>query len=154
MTDQQARNAFTPAFDWKSHRMDDPTDVVVAAEKCGWDRQQPEVDRLTQWVADLQSGMYINCVYCGHRYAPGTGPVMQEVLYDHIKTCPKHPLAAALAKLRQVIQAIENGERFEDKRGVVFRQEIGEAFIQYLKGEHDVQEEGQEQLGQAPAELP
>ena len=25
---------------------------------------------LRQWIDDLQSGMYINCVYCGHRYGP------------------------------------------------------------------------------------
>lgn len=29
-----------------------------------------EINRLSAWVNDLQSGMYINCVYCGHRYGP------------------------------------------------------------------------------------
>ncbi|HEC62245.1 MAG TPA: hypothetical protein ENI27_08330, partial [bacterium] len=29
---------------------------------------EAEVKQLKQWVHDLQSGMYINCVYCGHRY--------------------------------------------------------------------------------------
>lgn len=29
-----------------------------------------ENERLKQHVADLQSGMFINCVYCGHRYGP------------------------------------------------------------------------------------
>ena len=32
--------------------------------------QRQENKRLEQWVNDLQSGMYINCVYCGHRYGP------------------------------------------------------------------------------------
>ena len=26
-----------------------------------------EIERLKNWVNDLQAGMYINCVYCGHR---------------------------------------------------------------------------------------
>lgn len=26
--------------------------------------------RMKAWLADLQSGMFINCVYCGHRYGP------------------------------------------------------------------------------------
>jgi hypothetical protein len=42
--------------------------------------------------------MYINCVYCGHRYGPEdqVKESMQQVLYDHIKVCPKHPLSAAI----------------------------------------------------------
>lgn len=61
-----------------------------------------EVRQLKQWVNDLQSGMYINCVYCGHRYGPkestpatateGPSPTMAESLKRHIERCPKHPL--------------------------------------------------------------
>jgi hypothetical protein len=64
---------------------------------------------LEQHVADLQSGMYINCVYCGHRYGPrettaATLPeaktqTMADALTEHISTCPKHPLAKALLEL-------------------------------------------------------
>ena len=51
---------------------------------------------LEQWVHDCQAGMYINCVYCGHRYGPDdeVAPTMQQALYDHIAECPKHPLSA------------------------------------------------------------
>jgi hypothetical protein len=47
------------------------------------------------WVADLQSGMYVNCVYCGHRYGPGdTTPVsMADALRAHVAACPAHPMS-------------------------------------------------------------
>ena len=58
-----------------------------------------EIARLNKWVRELQSGMFINCVYCGHRYGPGkdTSVVMGNVLKAHVKKCPKHPLALAYA---------------------------------------------------------
>jgi uncharacterized protein YdcH (DUF465 family) len=58
-----------------------------------------ENEQLQQWVNDLQSGMYINCVYCGHRYGPESEtPVsMADVLKEHIEKCPKHPMS----KLKQ-----------------------------------------------------
>jgi hypothetical protein len=63
-----------------------------------------EIERLERWIDDLQSGMYINCVYCGHRYPPGTNAVKRKVLYEHIKICPKHPLSQAEARI-VVLQA-------------------------------------------------
>jgi hypothetical protein len=58
-----------------------------------------EINRLEQHVADLQSGMYVNCVYCGHRYGrSGETPVsMADVLKRHIAACPKHPVSKLLA---------------------------------------------------------
>lgn len=35
--------------------------------------------------------------------------------------------------LQQAIQAIENGQRSEDHRGVVYTQQFGEAFVRELK---------------------
>jgi hypothetical protein len=60
-----------------------------------------ELDRLEKWVDDLQSGMYINCVYCGHRYGPddNTNPPMRKALEEHIATCPKHPLSLCKKEL-------------------------------------------------------
>ncbi len=57
---------------------------------------QADNQRLQQWVNDLQSGMYINCVYCGHRYGPRSNtPVsMADVLKAHVEKCPKHPMSA------------------------------------------------------------
>ena len=56
-----------------------------------------ENKRLETWVNDLQSGMYINCVYCGHRYGPKDKVAcsMRDVLKQHIEKCPVHPLSAA-----------------------------------------------------------
>ena len=63
-----------------------------------------EHKRLEVWVDDLQSGMYINCVYCGHRYGPMdevTIP-MRKQLERHISACPKHPLSAALKEIEKL----------------------------------------------------
>jgi len=48
-----------------------------------------------QWINDLQSGMYINCVYCGHRYGAqeNTPSSMADILKEHIEKCPKHPMS-------------------------------------------------------------
>ena len=60
-----------------------------------------EIKRLQQWVNDLQAGMYVNCVYCGHRYGPemDTPVSMAEVLKQHIEVCPQHPLSSARARI-------------------------------------------------------
>ncbi len=65
-----------------------------------------------QWVNDLQSGMYINCVYCGHRYGPNTevAASMADVLKQHVEQCPKHPMSklkAEIAKLKADIAWME-----------------------------------------------
>ena len=59
------------------------------------------VRELEEWVNDLHSGMYINCVYCGHRYGPkkDTPSIMADVLKRHIEKCPKHPLSHAMSKI-------------------------------------------------------
>jgi len=56
---------------------------------------------LQQWVHDLQEGMFINCVYCGHRYGPDdeVPATMADALKEHIEQCPKHPMSALKAKL-------------------------------------------------------
>ena len=58
-----------------------------------------EITRLRRWVHDLQTGLYVNCVYCGHQYAPKAG---RDVLTAHIKQCPEHPLAAALERIKEL----------------------------------------------------
>ncbi|MDL2257566.1 hypothetical protein LJC42_00205 [Eubacteriales bacterium OttesenSCG-928-K08] len=56
---------------------------------------QKEIDRYARWVNDLQSGMYVNCVYCGHRYGPADeAPTsMSAALTEHIENCPEHPMS-------------------------------------------------------------
>ena len=67
------------------------------------DALEARVVQLEQWIKDLQSGMYVNCVYCGHRYGPGeTTPVsMADALKSHIEICPKHPMSALRAAFRE-----------------------------------------------------
>jgi hypothetical protein len=63
-----------------------------------------DVARLRNWVSDLQSGMYVNCVYCGHRYGPdGSTPVtMAEVLKKHVERCSEHPMSKMRVALEKM----------------------------------------------------
>ena len=63
-----------------------------------------EIKRLRSWVSDLQSGMFVNCVYCGHRFGhrADTQVSMAEVLYQHIEKCPQHPMSAMKAQLEEL----------------------------------------------------
>ena len=56
---------------------------------------QRTIEELRAWVNDLQSGMYINCVYCGHRYGPSdeVPASMADVLKSHVEQCPEHPMS-------------------------------------------------------------
>lgn len=67
-------------------------DALVAADV--------ERKRLQQWVNDLHRGMFINCVYCGHRYGPNdeVPATMADVLKEHVEQCPKHPMSALRAE--------------------------------------------------------
>lgn len=58
-------------------------------------RLRNHVIKLEAWVDDLQKGMYINCVYCGHRYGPkeNTPDTIADVLKKHIENCPNHPMS-------------------------------------------------------------
>ena len=68
-----------------------------------------EIKRLQQMVDDLQSGMYINCVYCGHRFGPKdeVPSTMADVLKEHVKTCPKHPMAVLYAAAREIVAGLD-----------------------------------------------
>lgn len=69
------------------------------------ERLAAETARLQRWVDDLQSGMYVNCVYCGHQYGPreDTPHTMADVLRAHIEECPQHPLSLARAKIDALV---------------------------------------------------
>ncbi len=63
------------------------------------------IQKLQQWIDDCQSGMYINCVYCGHRYGPDDGNhlvTMRDALEAHISVCPSHPLSSAKAEISRL----------------------------------------------------
>ena len=77
---------------------------------CDGCRLITEVRRLQAWVNDLQSGMYINCVYCGHRYGPGdeVPATMADVLKEHIEQCPQHPMSHLKSENRRLQDTIKN----------------------------------------------
>ena len=76
-------------------------------------KQAAEIERLRQWISDLQAGGYVNCVYCGHRYGPAENtPVsLANILKEHIQMCPEHPMS----ELREINhqQAAEIAKRDE-----------------------------------------
>jgi hypothetical protein len=71
-----------------------------------------EVNRLRAWVDDLQAGMYINCVYCGHRYGPDdrVPATMAEALKEHIEQCPSHPMSALKAERDRLLQELADAQ--------------------------------------------
>ena len=86
-----------------------------------------ENERLMQWVDDLQSGMFINCVYCGHRYGPNdkVPASMADVLKQHIAQCPQHPMSALTARVKELEAKLAKAE--EDSALIDFLQERIEA---------------------------
>lgn len=99
-----------------------------------------ERDELRRWVDDLQSGMYVNCVYCGHRYGPGeTTPVsMADALKAHVEQCPKHPMSACARERDRMRSALEPFGAFAD---VLDEREMNErhptAVGVYMLGQND-----------------
>lgn len=71
------------------------------------------IDRLEQWVNDLQSGMYVNCVYCGHRYGPSKDvpAAMADVLKQHIEQCPEHPMSAIKAENVRLLEITRKADQ-------------------------------------------
>jgi hypothetical protein len=69
-----------------------------------------KVAQLQKWVNDLQSGMYVNCVYCGYRYGPADEmPVsMGDMLKEHIEHCPEHPMSKLKEEVERLREAQEN----------------------------------------------
>lgn len=100
---------------------DDAVKVVAkchAERNAAWkeaDDLRAANEKLRAWVADCQSGMYVNCVYCGHRYGPGeTTPVsMADALKAHIERCDEHPMAALRSAYEDANRrAVRTAERF------------------------------------------
>ena len=44
-------------------------------------------------------GRVLTCVYCGHEYPQETPAWGNEVLTEHIRVCPKHPMRKAEANI-------------------------------------------------------
>jgi len=60
-----------------------------------WNECVVSKKKMKAHVDDLQSGMYVNCVYCGFRYGPKeTTPVtMADALKEHVERCEEHPMS-------------------------------------------------------------
>ena len=73
------------------------------------EKRDKALEQYRRWTNDLQSGMYINCVYCGHRYGPrkNTPVAMADVLKKHIEKCPEHPLSAAKKEIAELKTEVE-----------------------------------------------
>lgn len=84
---------------------------------------QADNERLQQWVSDLQGRMYINCVYCGHRYGPDDEEpehdTMQEELRAHVEQCPKHPMSALKADYERLRVEVADTARVAGELGHV-----------------------------------
>ena len=113
---------------------DDALDSLASAAQ--------EIERLKAWVNDLQAGMYINCVYCGHRYGPDTEvpESMAEVLKEHIEQCPEHPMSKIKKHceglegvVKEVIEATEGGEVLGATMFAGFKQSFSVDFVRMLK---------------------
>ena len=75
------------------------------------DHLQAEVERLTQWVNDLQADTYVTCVYCGYNYGPDdeVPTSIAEVLEEHIESCPKHPMSELKRRVDKALVIAEDG---------------------------------------------
>jgi hypothetical protein len=88
-----------------------------AVREAGMDRDPAVIekfDTLRSWVNDLQSGMFINCVYCGHRYGPSdqVPASMADVLKAHVEQCPAHPMSKLKAALRAAYEVYAGSDGF------------------------------------------
>jgi hypothetical protein len=101
---------------------------------------EEKLARYERWVADLQSGMYVNCVYCGHRYGPEKNvPVsMAEILKEHIEKCPDHPMShlktrnAALTKILEAALHCVRSYQYGNAAPAL-AEEMGDAIEKVLK---------------------
>lgn len=108
--------------------------------------------QMQQWVADLLGGLYVNCVYCGHRYGPveDTPTSNEQLLFEHIIVCPQHPLRAAreglfaaIGYLRILLGRAEAVHKKYPQEHQITIREVPE-WINYLSG----------LLGSKPPEVP
>lgn len=53
-----------------------------------------------------QSERVVTCVYCGMAYPDGTPRHGSEILTEHIKVCPKHPMREAEQKIARLRKAL------------------------------------------------
>jgi len=86
-----------------------------------------EVERYQKWVNDLQAGMYINCVYCGHCYGPDdeVAASMQDALKEHVEQCPEHPMSVLKEEIASLQKEATSAESEINRLG----QELAESAV-------------------------
>lgn len=107
------RYGYSGPYRWKTETIGRDAVALI-------DRLTAENERYKKWVNDLQSGMYVNCVYCGHRYGPEdeVPSTMADALRRHVEQCPEHPMSRLKAEnermRRERDAAIEWADRLHD----------------------------------------
>lgn len=64
-------------------------------------------EKLLAWVKDLQSGLYINCVYCGYRYGPNDKEIPADMLRRHVAGCIQHPMGKLVRACKTVLVELD-----------------------------------------------
>ena len=63
----------------------------------------------------------LTCIACGHEYPPGTPAAQHELLLEHIRVCPKHPMREAEAqrdRYRAALVGLVGADNPTDLRGI------------------------------------
>jgi hypothetical protein len=70
-------------------------------------------------IAALKAGSsprVLTCVYCGQEYPPGTPASQHQALFEHVRTCPKHPLAQVVEILDRLTTSVSvSGDHHESE---------------------------------------
>ena len=82
------------------------------------DRAIREIHKLRSWVNDLQSQLFLNCVYCGHRTDPEDYHEQEvwQVLQEHAEQCEHHPMYTLKQKMLGFESFIQQCASFGDMR--------------------------------------
>ncbi len=65
------------------------------------------IAELEQWIRDLQTNVYVNCVYCGYRYGRDGDEIPADALRRHVTKCNKHPMALLINEVQDAIRMID-----------------------------------------------
>ncbi|MCK5644596.1 MAG: hypothetical protein KAJ19_27610 [Gammaproteobacteria bacterium] len=91
-----ARDALAQERDQADTLLDDAM-RIMQQERIAAQEQNAELAQAQRRLAVLSQ----TCAYCGYRCSAGTNTENFNAVAEHIKSCPKHPLAGALAELAQ-----------------------------------------------------
>jgi hypothetical protein len=76
-------------------------------------REREDYERLKAEREAFQNNTQVlTCVFCGHRYPPGTPPSNHAALVAHIKVCAKHPLFEVIQVLTELHDAVEQNSGY------------------------------------------